>query len=203
MNGKKYKFFKAVRNNWREEIIYYLNKGIHIDGLNRYGYNALHIAIEEEDIDLIDFLLEKGANINFDRQGYYTPIEWACLVGNEQIVKHLLSRGSDTKYYSLNYAAYNGNAEIVELLLNKGMDVDCVDNYNKIALCWAVQENKMDIAQLLIKNGADVNYMTDDGFTPLYIAASEGYYNLVELLIKKGAINSIFDGKRSRLQYHR
>ena len=137
MNRRKYRFFKAVRNNWQEEILKYLNQGIYIDVLNRYGYNALHIAIEEEDLDLINFLLEHGANINFDREGYYTPIEYACIIGNEQIVRHLLSNGCDTKYFPLHYATAKGNIGIVKLLIKKGIDVDYVDDDYRTALCWA------------------------------------------------------------------
>jgi ankyrin repeat protein len=63
------------------------------------GQTALHIAIQKNYIDIVQKLLEKGANINAlasdDCYGYMTPLHYAALTGNLHLSKLLLNWGAN------------------------------------------------------------------------------------------------------------
>lgn len=68
----------------------------------------------------------------------------------------------------LYYAVMKGNNEIVSYLLSKGADVNAKTEYNLTPLFMA---SKKDMAELLIKRGADVNARNQEDQTPLFYAA--------------------------------
>ena len=76
-----------------------MKNGYDINSVDKDGLCAIHIAIEQENISLIEFLLERGADINFEREGYYTPIEYASLVPIR------LLQGRQTK--NINYSIFS------------------------------------------------------------------------------------------------
>ncbi|MCP5491892.1 MAG: ankyrin repeat domain-containing protein [Chlamydiales bacterium] len=88
----------------------------------------LHIAVNEQDVEVIAALLERGEDINAKDDFDNTPLHVAVGTGNENIVKLLIKSGADIEKYNLLRltplleAVSSGNLRMVSLLLENGAD---------------------------------------------------------------------------------
>lgn len=62
---------------------------------NEYGDNALHYAVDNNRIDLVKLLLNKGLDVNKKGQGGDTPLHNAVVYNRLSMVKLLLDHGAD------------------------------------------------------------------------------------------------------------
>ena len=161
-------------------------------------------------------LLSAGANPNStaiaNRSGQlvegYTPLMFAVLCGNKNVILPLLHGGTDPNIQATNgataltLAVANGYTEIVALLLhfnanpnNSAYDLDYIARRTPLIL--ATTEGNDIIVQLLLNAGAHVdsqarqktphNGRTCNGSTALMYAAQHGHTSLVKLLLENGA----------------
>ena len=85
-------------------------------------------AADKGDINAVNALLDKGADVNEWKYG--TALTTASVRGNTDMVKLLIDRGADVNAMSvggwspLGLAAEHGHADIVGILIAKGADVD-------------------------------------------------------------------------------
>jgi ankyrin repeat protein len=89
---------------------------------------ALFDAISTGNVRAVDILLRRGVSANAPSRLYdSTPLSWAIVEKQTQIVQLLLARGAKLKgddgITPLCLAAMAGNAAIVRLLLARGADV--------------------------------------------------------------------------------
>ena len=142
------------------------------DELNRRLWNAknefgdriiLRRATENGHTNIVNFLLNKCANVNDKDDDGRTALMIAAKYGYTDIVNALLAHGADVNIKdnlgmtALMYAAENDNIDIVNALLEHGADVNAKDKHKKTSLDMA-QNNK--IKQILIgyraKHGYDL-----------------------------------------------
>lgn len=102
---------------------------VHTCGLGRAGGAFLADAVRRGDNADIRYLVEGGANINYQGGCMFlaSPLVEATEKGDEEVVRYLLSRGADVNLQligcgetALMQTAKNGNAQIVRLLLQAG-----------------------------------------------------------------------------------
>ncbi len=85
-------------------------------------------AVDKGDVDTVNALLDKGADVN--QWHYGTALMVAAGKGDAEMVKLLIERGADVDAMSkggwtaLGLAAESGHADIVEILIARGADVD-------------------------------------------------------------------------------
>jgi ankyrin repeat protein len=65
-----------------------------------YIETVLISSIHRDDFDLVKFLVENGADVNFPTETGITPLMAAALDGNEEIVRYLISEGADPNLQS-------------------------------------------------------------------------------------------------------
>ena len=122
----------------------------------------------------------------------------ACIYGDEQRLKELLSQGRDAStadeygYTGLHLGAQAGHLNIVMELLRAGANVDAGlrGSPGCTPLLRAAHNGHTDICRLLLEKGAAVNARdcsTGDMRTPLCKAASMGHPDTVSLLLRFGA----------------
>jgi ankyrin repeat protein len=106
-----------------------IEKGANINAVDEeyLGYTGLMYAIENKDKELVKYLLENGADVNYQEEYWgYTPLMLACREGITEIVKILIEKGADVNikdkegWTALTYALKNKNERIVELLKSYG-----------------------------------------------------------------------------------
>jgi ankyrin repeat protein len=139
---------------------------------NSYGWFPLDCAIKKGRKEIVELLINNGANIN-----YWMPID---------AIKCLESSNSNN---SLNFV------EILKLLIINGADVNVIDkghfNENPLLLNAIDMSNKRniydDLVQFIIEKGADVNATAKNGNTALHAAVGRGRKKIVEMLIAAGA----------------
>ncbi|AUR52472.1 ankyrin repeat domain-containing protein [Aquella oligotrophica] len=59
------------------------------------GYTPLHYACSTHRLDIIDYLLKQGANINLAANNGVTPLMVACWNTNNYVIQHLIRKGAD------------------------------------------------------------------------------------------------------------
>ncbi|HNV24282.1 MAG TPA: ankyrin repeat domain-containing protein [Candidatus Omnitrophota bacterium] len=142
-------------------------------------------------MDILNFLLKKGATINPNTifkvaRGGHTQIMELLLKKNEDINRP----GPIEEKTLLMEASWWGHKEIIELLLKNGAQINKTDTRGYTALSEAVSStrddffNQREIVKLLIDNGADVNQPDFLGITPLMRANKT---DIIKLLIDNGA----------------
>ena len=152
--------------------------GIDINEEDNESCTALHLACDRctTRIDIIDLLINSGANVNAQTSKKFTPLYLAAKNLNYEIFKHLLEKGSD-----ISIIGPNGNSVFHILFLHKeNKDKLCNNDneYSEILLVSAFIEKigKLQEASLLFKTNGD-------GLTPFHILANYGYLQLMKNII--------------------
>lgn len=154
--------------------------------------NALHSAARDGRLDIVQALLQKGADINQKDENGYTALHIATFNNNLDIVQALLNKGANVDiqanngYTALYIATFNNNLGIVQALLEKDANVNIqkADN-GYTALCVVARKGYFDIVQALLEKDADVNIQTNGGCTALHIAAVNGRTDILKSLLPK------------------
>ncbi|PVZ97362.1 hypothetical protein BB558_006656 [Smittium angustum] len=148
---------------------------------------ALKNAIENGQIDILKYIVEKGTDINAANQ---ECLIIACEKGQIDILKYLIEKGADVHAASkgcLNSVIENGQIDILKYLIEKGADVHAVDDYY---LGIACAKDHLSLVEYLFKNGANIR--TDNDYA-LRWASSKGHINFVKYLIENGADVHAYD----------
>jgi uncharacterized protein len=164
---------------------------IDVNHINNLGWTALLEAIilsdgGERHRQIVQLLVDHGANINIPDKDGITPLEHARARGFREIEKILLVT-EQTRGQQLIRAAEAGNLERVEQLLGLGANVEIQDKNGRTALLAAAYQNNLPIANLLVQAGADVNKQDNTQQSAYLIATSEGYLELLKLTLQVGA----------------
>jgi uncharacterized protein len=127
----------------------------------------LHQAVRQNDIESVETLIKRGADVKAATRYGVTPMQVAAMNGNAAILRRLLDAGAgvDTATpggeTALMTAARSGRADAVTVLLDRGANVNARDAVRgQTALMWAVTDNHPDIVKLLVARGADVKAQT-------------------------------------------
>jgi ankyrin repeat protein len=100
-----------------------LRWGANVDLRNAQGATALHDAALAGKLDVVQLLVEKGANVNAkDNESGATPLHHAASWGRTEVVTFLLENGADASIRTkggdtaLESAVVAGQKEVAELL---------------------------------------------------------------------------------------
>ncbi|KAM4016280.1 protein phosphatase 1 regulatory subunit 12C isoform 6-T6 [Anomaloglossus baeobatrachus] len=155
-----------------------------IDSTNTDGISALHQACIDENLEVVEFLVNHGANVNqADNEGW-TPLHVAASCGYMEIAEYLLK-------HSANIAAVNSDGDVpldiaeddcMETLLRaeitkRGIDIEAAKREEEEVMLqdarqWLNAGNMEDIRHP--KTGAGA----------LHVAAAKGYIEIMRLLLQ-------------------
>lgn len=162
-------------------VKYFIQNGGDINYSN--GYN-LELALTNNHIEVVNYLLEKGMDINM-------ALLASVNSRNLEMVKKLHQSGADIQYNKnnpLQNAIFRGSLEIVKYLVENGVDINSNDG---AALRVAARTGKLDIVKYLVEKGANIHVDNDYIFRN---ASHDGKLIIVQYLLENGAnIHSLDD----------
>jgi ankyrin repeat protein len=163
-------FFAAARHGDIAAVKAFLDKGTDVNTKTRYGSTALFYACDRGNVELVKFLLERGADPDA-RDTFYgaTPMTWAADKGHVEVVRLLVEKGAKEKDDALAVGVDKGSMELVKTVLDKG---GASAGAMTKALTKANETKKTEIAEVLTKAGAvpfqTVSEETLKSYTGLY-----------------------------------
>lgn len=138
--GNESPLFYALKNSRYLNLL--LEKGANINYQNSFGKTPIFYAIQYDDINMVEFLISKGADITHK---YKSEADY-----NEE------ERGS-IDYYCINkkgrttlmHAAQHASLEMIKLLVEKGVDSKATDDNGDTASDYARAAKHIDILNYL------------------------------------------------------
>jgi ankyrin repeat protein len=178
-----------------------VEQGAKINYSTSKGRTALAAAAFAGHIDVVNYLLNKGADVMAGTPSVYYSIG-ADKTGPNEAIKLIRTRVDAAKklYSNLVSAVEQNNFEEVEQLLKNGakpdIDPGLADYQNRTALSplqIAAQKGYVEIVRLLMVNEASTNIASGPDLvainTPLQLAALEGHQDVVKLLVSDKGVN--------------
>ncbi len=107
--------------------------------MNILKFNALIEHTEQEKLERLEILIEKGIDLKFRDQEGMTAL----------------------MYYALGNKDNDVNSKIIETLIQKGIDIDAQNDSGMTALMLCAVKNRPASVQILVDNGADININQD------------------------------------------
>ncbi len=147
------------------------------------GWTALILASEQRRLEVVRWLLAKGADRNAKASDGETALMKASSKRSADIVRALLGTLTD--------AAKRGDAAAVQALVASGANVNesvihADDTPGETALIIAIGQGHRDVAAVLMAMGADINKKGFYRNTALKVASGIGDVDLVQALLAKG-----------------
>lgn len=126
--------------------------------LDKDNRTFLHHAIMSRKIELVEYLIQKGLNIDAEDKEYKTPLHYACLTGNREIVYQLL--GNKCK-----------------------VNVKDANGLSPLMIC--LKKHHFELADDLILFNANINFKRDNGYTVLHDAVTNEDLESVKWIINQ------------------
>ena len=179
-----------------------LEEGIDPDEppFGRWG-TALGAACHAGHEDVVELLVEHGAQVETSSSEGLTPLHLAAQTIGARLVSMLIDNGTEDDYVdrrdsagwtALHWAARCGKEETVQVLLDHGADVLAADKEDATPLDAALSQGREEIVQLLVNYGADVDAFYGKYGTRLHHAARSGDERTVRILLKVGADPNLY-----------
>ncbi|CAD6185712.1 unnamed protein product [Caenorhabditis auriculariae] len=159
--------------------------------LTANGFSALHIAIYKGENELVDCLLETGADPCLASRQQLPPLHLAAMTGASDIVQKLLDKGAPlytndfVHFTALHCATYFAQEQVVRLLLARGADANWEGAVKDRPLHLAAGKGLITITNLLLDAGADPLLADDEGNLALHYAAKSGHLAVLNVMLKK------------------
>ena len=208
---------KAIQNKDLVTIKMLVEANANTHTINDKGESVLQMAVLSRSIDVLDYLLEKGANFETKTSLETTNLVKTCIEEElTDILKKLVHFGLDLKNISLADFMEGDNTYILEVLINQNVDANTPNEEGQTPLFVAFNKRYYKTIHFLLKNGADIDgiclseFMTQqprldyntieflvekginidlkcDQYTPLQVAIIKKDLQMVEYLVRQGA----------------
>ena len=169
-------------------------------------------AIEDGNVQLIEMLIQQGADINHKCGFGVVPLLVAVRNDDIQTVNLLLEHGADPNFCTQKHAkgktilmesVQRNNKEITEALLNANARVNDITKISgNSALILATVHGSIECIKILLQRGSNLDHQNYNGETALCMAAILGSVESIEILLQHNASINVQDFcKRTPLMY--
>lgn len=160
------------------------------------GETLVRYAIRSSDLNLLKYLISKGADIEKRNKYEQDPnIIEAVEKGNLGIVEYLIDNGISIDTVSIYnhkpaiyYAILAGHYNMVDLLLRRGANpfITCEGNTSLISVATQAKRNRLKLINLLLKYGVRLPGDHDYYIQPILLDYSYETYNIIHILLEHG-----------------
>ena len=180
-----------------DEVQWQLDAGVDVNEESSNGLTTLHYAASAGHNDIVELLIERGANVNATDSGKGgTPLDYAHWGDQEEVIETLNAHNAQREHEKggkgigqsslIHDAALDGDIDEVQRQLDAGVDPNLKSSKGATPLFYAVYGGHLEIVELLITRGADVNAVYLN-ISVLDQAHSYDDQEIVELLEVHGA----------------
>jgi ankyrin repeat protein len=194
----------------RKIITCLLRYGANINAVNKAHTTPLDIAVSQGDLELVDYLMQKGAH---PTAGMLNPTNliWQRFIINpkqqklgqvlytkiiDYIQKNNLHNGNEQEFFNhaLHCAALLNDLENVELFIKCKANVNTTGVDKRTPIYYAVLHKNYTMLETLLKQpGTNPNIQDTRGGGVLHLAASQRLTGFVEILLEYGAEPALQD----------
>ena len=207
---------KAATAGHADVVEVLLAKGADVNIKDRRGLTALDLAMRRDHTELVElllvnesvasaalvsatqngdqksvaYLLDRGADVNFQNDLGLSPLHVAASKQDKEMVRLFLTHkalvnakdkaGRTPLHYAVGarqlwWEPKDGDIEAARLLLDHGADINVADKVGKTPLYYSVRLGEK-MTELLLDRGADPNYVDPRGEKPLPSEHGETFY---------------------------
>ncbi|CAD0058023.1 unnamed protein product, partial [Aureobasidium pullulans] len=170
-----------------------LSAGARIDAGGENTFTALQAAAHYGYREIVDRLLDAGANPNRCCNVFGSALH-AALDGSQfEIATLLLKRGANIHQHwygfgsCLQIYSERGDLSVVRYLLDQGADINDRGGQNGTALQVAASTGRLEVVRFLVEHGAELNAPGGDLGTALQAAADTDHFEIAQYLSSQGA----------------
>ncbi len=128
----------AAERGFLEIVKMLVEAGADVDAMNAVGHTALNRAVFFGKADVVDYLLEKKADVNVtDEKFVLTPLMAAARKNRAALGEKLIKHGADINktngidnFTPILWAVYRDNYEFVEMILKHRPDLSVISKYD-------------------------------------------------------------------------
>jgi len=164
-----------------------LQQGVNVNAVSDEGRTALYLACTSQQLEVVQILLEAGADVNHTSKKHY-PLIAACGTRNVEIINLLVSAGADVT------CSNSSKETCLHVLINPSSSVT---DSQKHSVCVSEIDAVISVMKSLLEAGADVNAISSQEETVLYRASKAGQYDIVRMLLNANAETKGLSGRRS------
>ncbi|KAF5545903.1 ankyrin repeat domain-containing protein [Fusarium phyllophilum] len=155
---------------------------------------------------VLELLLQSGADVNTSDLGGYTPLHMASLYGFIDMVEILIQKGADLNSKTvagetpLHSSSAMGHLRVTRVLIQHGANVASKDNSGRNPLHHACRSGSLGVVSLIICSSQTQTLDEADywGSTPLSFAARFGGVGIIRAFIDAGAVEAESSDKFGR-----
>lgn len=189
----------AVNEGQNEIVKMLVEAGADINARRKayFKSTALMEAGVRNDPELVQWLLDHGADLKMQDTLGDTPLNWATYYGHQELVALYLDRGADWSVASkqgtaLDIAMHRGHRELVRFFIERGAGDPIGEE--EATLLEAVRKGALEKVEALIDGGISVEQTDQLGNPALVIAAEYGQEAILNFLLRSGADKDALNG---------
>lgn len=183
--------------NWLESLLKSTSGSrINVNAGENKCPTALHEAAKKGWEDVVELLLNNGANINEQGGQFNTALTAAAANGWVGIADDLLDRNADPHLpggdfaNALSAAVYSESEDLVWRLIAKTVDTNATDGQGRTAILIASARGNITIMDALIAAKGDISVKDTQGRTVLHYGATSGNQELMEFLLENESVTA-------------
>lgn len=151
---------------------------------------ALMEAGVRNDPQMVECLLDHGADLALQDTLGDTPLNWASYYGHQDLVALYLERGADWSVASkqgtaIDIALHRGHRGLVSFFVERGAGKNLSEEAQN--LFRAIRGNNLEDVREAIKEGVPADQKDQLGTPALVLAAESGHEEILSYLLRKGA----------------
>lgn len=157
-------FFTVCIYNTIDFVKLFIKNNVQINIEHKWGGQAIHWAVRKNKPQIIELLIQAGADVNAPAYNNYSP---------------------------LHYAVEDNDFSLVKLLIKNGANINILNRFDRSPIFLVIGNENIEILKFFIDNNADVNRRAWWRWTPLHVAASRGNLEIVKILVENNAESNV------------
>jgi ankyrin repeat protein len=194
-HDKNLLMIQIAEKNWPLASLL-IESGIDLNHQDWFQTTALMYALESNNSDIAEALVDRGCNVETLNQNGWSPLLYALFyTQDEKICLKLIEKGANIlikdreDWTPLMMALRYGKPNVANALIQRynkdSLNLTNVDGWS--ALMMAIRYRQSTNAHLLISKGAFINQKSKAGWTPLMLACLDNDITIAKELLENGA----------------